>query len=64
VGASCAGRGLRVRRSGKQSIVEVVGTGLVFRSVITTGPAGNLYVSNFGYGFPAGAGEVVRVDLH
>lgn len=31
---------------------------------MTLGPDGNLYVSNFGYGFPGGAGEIVRIDLH
>ena len=62
--APCAGRVLRVPRSGNQAKLDVVATGLFFPSAMTMGPDGNLYVSNFGYGFPAGAGEVVRVDLH
>jgi hypothetical protein len=64
VAAPCAGRVLRVPRSGNQAKLDVVATGLFFPSAMTMGPDGNLYVSNFGYGFPAGAGEVVRVDLH
>jgi hypothetical protein len=30
---------------------------------MTLGPDGNLYVSTFGFGAPAGAGQVVRIDL-
>jgi hypothetical protein len=27
------------------------------------GPDGMLYISNYGFGFPPGAGQIVRVDL-
>jgi hypothetical protein len=64
VAAPCAGRVLRVPRSGNLAKLDVVASGLFFPTAMTLGPDGNLYVSNFGYGFPAGAGEVVRVDLH
>jgi hypothetical protein len=30
---------------------------------MTMGPDGALYVSNFGFGFPPGAGEIKRVAL-
>lgn len=62
--APCAGRVLRVPRSGNPGRLDEVATGLFFPTAMTLGPDGNLYVSNFGYGFPAGAGQVVRVDLH
>jgi hypothetical protein len=28
------------------------------------GPDGNLYVSDFGFGFPPGAGQIVKVTLN
>jgi len=59
----CAGRVLRVSRSGKLDKVEVVATGLQHPTAMTLGPDGNLYVSNYGYGFPAGAGQVVRITV-
>jgi hypothetical protein len=30
---------------------------------MTFGPDGNLYVSNFGFGFPSAAGQVVKITL-
>ena len=42
---------------------EVVATGLVFPTGMTFGPDGTLYVSNFGFGFPPGAGQVVAIDV-
>jgi hypothetical protein len=39
-------------------------TGLSLPTAMTFGPDGALYVSNRGFGFPAGMGEVVRVDLN
>jgi hypothetical protein len=41
----------------------VVATGLSFPSAMTMGPDGALYVSNFGFASPPGAGQIVRVDL-
>jgi hypothetical protein len=63
VAAPCAGRVLRMPRSGNLAKAEVVASGFFFPTAMTLGPDGNLYVSNFGYGFPAGAGEVDRVTL-
>ena len=40
-----------------------VATGLMFPTAMTLGPDGNLYVSDFGFGAPPGAGEIVKVDL-
>jgi hypothetical protein len=42
---------------------EVIATGLVFPTGMTFGDDGMLYVSNFGFGFPPGAGQVVKVDV-
>ncbi len=63
VAAPCAGRVLRVPRSGHLDKLDVVATGLFFPTAMTLGPDGDLYVSNFGYGFGPGMGEIVRVDL-
>jgi hypothetical protein len=64
VAAPCAGRVLRVPRSGNTNKLDVVASGLFFPTAMTLGPDGDLYVSNFGYGFGEGAGEIVRVDLN
>lgn len=42
---------------------EVIATGLVFPTGMTFGDDGMLYVSNFGFGFPPGGGQVVTVDV-
>ena len=63
VAAPCAGRVLRMPRSGNLAKADVVASGFFFPTAMTMGPDGNLYVSNFGYGFPAGAGEVDRVTI-
>jgi hypothetical protein len=57
--APFSGRVVKVTTSG----VEPVATGLMFPTGMTAGPDGNLYVSNFGFGGPPGAGQVVKVDL-
>jgi len=54
------GRVVRISDSGEW---EPVATGLVFPTAMTFGEDGNLYVSNFGFGFPPGAGQVVVVDV-
>jgi len=43
--------------------LEVIATGLVFPSGMVMGADGKLYISNYGFGFPPGAGQVVTVDL-
>jgi hypothetical protein len=59
----CAGRVLRVSHSGKLDKIEVIATGLQHPTAMTFGPDDNLYISNYGYGFPPGTGQVVRVTL-
>ena len=54
------GRVVRVTRSGA---LEPVVTGLMFPTAMTFGPDGNLYISNFGFGFPPGAGQIVKVQF-
>lgn len=54
------GKVVRVTASGA---LEDLATGLAFPTAMTLGPDGNLYVSNFGFGFPAGMGQVVRIDI-
>jgi hypothetical protein len=55
-----AGKVLRVSPSGE---VETIASGLTFPTAMTFGSDGSLYVSHFGFGFPPGAGQVVRVQL-
>ncbi|WP_242125649.1 ScyD/ScyE family protein [Sphingobium sp. Sx8-8] len=54
------GRVTRVHPNGAE---EVVADGLMFPTGITCGPDGNLYVSSAGFGMPAGAGKVLKIDL-
>ena len=55
-----AGKVLRVGHSGE---VETIASGLTFPTAMTFGPDGNLYASHFGFGFPPGAGQVVRIQV-
>ena len=66
VAGPCAGRVLRVPRSGNLAQSEEIATGLSFPTAMTLGPDGNLYVSNISYTFGVmpGQGEIVRIDLH
>jgi hypothetical protein len=57
-----AGTGTVVRLN-DQGQWETVATGLTFPTAMTFGPDGNLYVSNFGYGAPPGAGQIVRIQV-
>lgn len=61
----CAGRVLRVSRSGNLAKAEEVASGLLFPSAMTLGADGALYVSNVGYMFGGGAGlgSVARIDV-
>jgi glucose/arabinose dehydrogenase len=43
--------------------VTTVAQGLTFPTAMTFGPDGQLYVSNFGFGFPPGAGQIVRIEV-
>lgn len=55
-----AGDVVRINRDGsRQTIVS----GLNLPTAMTIGPDGNLYISNQGFGFPPGAGQVVKVTL-
>jgi hypothetical protein len=54
------GKVVRVEGSGD---LETVASGLTFPTGMAFGPDGKLYVSNFGFGFPAGAGQIVRVTI-
>jgi hypothetical protein len=54
------GRVLRITRSGA---LEPIVTGLTFPTAMTFSPQGDLYISNFGFGFPPGSGQIVRVEL-
>ena len=53
----------RVVRMADDGTWEVIATGLVFPTGMTFGDDGMLYVSNFGFGFPPGAGQIVTVDV-
>lgn len=55
-----AGQVVRVDEAGNQTVVQA---GLEFPTALTFGPDGALYVSNRGFGFAPGEGEVVRIPL-
>ena len=62
-GGPVPGTGAIVRvRAGHPA--ETVVSGLVFPTGMTVGPDGAFYVSENGFGFPAGQGRVVRITLH
>jgi len=56
------GTGQVVRVSPSGSLEPVV-TGLMFPSAMTFSPNGDLYISNFGFGFPPGYGQIVKVEF-
>ena len=58
---AAAGTGKVVCVNGDGSL-NTVATGLTFPTGMTFGPDGALYVSNNGFGAPAGAGEIVRIS--
>ena len=58
------GRLIRILPNGKQEILIDSTSGvLVFPTGMTFGPDGNLYVSNYGFGFPDGAGQILKITL-
>ena len=62
-GGPTPGTGAIVRvRNGAPA--ETVASGLVFPTGMTVGPDGAFYVSEKGFGFPAGAGRVLRITAH
>jgi hypothetical protein len=52
-----------VVRINSDGTVETIDSGLTFPTAMTFGPDGKLYVSNFGFGFPPGQGQVVRITV-
>ncbi len=54
-----AGKVVRIESDGT---IKDVATGLVVPTAMTFGPDGKLYVSNFGAA-PAGAGQIVKIDI-
>jgi hypothetical protein len=59
------GRLIRILPNGKQEVLIDSTSGvLVFPTGITLGPDGNLYVSNYGFGFPNGSGQILKITLH
>ncbi|MBE3567169.1 MAG: ScyD/ScyE family protein [Thermogemmatispora sp.] len=51
---------VRVSERGRQVLVA---SGLSFPTAMTFGPDGDLYVSNKGYGYAPGQGEILRIHL-
>ncbi len=51
-------------RIGKNGPDKTIVSGLVFPTGMTAGRDGALYVSEQGFGFPAGQGRIVRVPIH
>ena len=42
---------------------QTIASGLSLPTAMTLGPDGNLYISNQGFGFPPGAGEIVKITI-
>lgn len=62
-GGPTPGTGAIVRvRAGHPA--ETIASGLVFPTGMTVGPDGAFYVSEQGFGFPAGAGRILRITTH
>jgi hypothetical protein len=57
------GTGKVLRVNSRHNYTEIA-TGLSLPTAMTFGPDGNLYVSNNGFGFPAGQGQIVKITVH
>ena len=57
------GAGRVVRIDLETGDVVEIAAGLTFPTAMTFGPDGALYVSNFGFGFPPGSGEIRRIEI-
>lgn len=57
------GTGKVVRVAPATGQLEEIATGLAFPTAMTFGPDGLLYVSNYGFGFPPGKGEIVTIQV-
>jgi sugar lactone lactonase YvrE len=53
----------RVRRFEPSGSAEVIADGLALPTGMAFGPDRKLYVSNFGFGFGPGAGQIVRITV-
>jgi hypothetical protein len=51
---------VRINPDGSRTTIA---TGLSFPTAMTMGPDGNLYVSNQGFGYPPGFGQIVKVTV-
>ena len=56
------GRLIRIQPNGRQEVLDTNNM-LMFPTGMTFGPDGALYISNFGFGGPPGAGQILRVKL-
>jgi DNA-binding beta-propeller fold protein YncE len=56
------GTGVVLRVDGKNTYTPIA-TGLSLPTAMTFGPDGNLYVSNNGFGFPPGQGQILKITL-
>jgi sugar lactone lactonase YvrE len=61
-GPPTPGTGKIVRVSAAGAL-EPIAEGLTFPTAMTFGPDGQLYVSNYGFGFGPGQGQIVRVEV-
>jgi hypothetical protein len=57
------GTGRVVRVDLETGDIEEIAAGLTLPTAMTFGPDGALYVSNFGFGFPPGSGEIRRIEI-
>ena len=57
------GTGKLVRVDPASGASDEIATGLAFPTGMVFGPDGTLYVSNYGFGFPPGSGQVVKITI-